>query len=266
MMESISDLAASYLGRIVLALIIWLVGRKLINLVTKVMESRMGRTEIDESLFTFLSPLVRIVLQTLLILTVAATLGIEITTFAAILGAASLAVGLAFQGSLANFAGGVLILVLKPFVVGDFIEASGFTGTVKEIQVFHTILRTPENQKVIIPNADLSNSSAINYSAYDSRRASLKIGVSFQSDIKRAKEVIREVADNNPLVLQDPEPVIAVGEHGDHGYIVYVRLWALNSDYWQMRWSFLEDVVDGFNQAGIEIPYSQLDVNLKSNK
>lgn len=264
-METLSALAATYFGRIALAVIIWFVGKKLIDLVLELLERRMGTVNVDESLRSFLAPLTTMVLKILLVLTVAATVGIEITTFAAIFGAASLAVGLAFQGSLANFAGGILILLLKPFRVGDFIEASGFSGTVKEIQVFHTVLRTPDNQKVIIPNADLSNSSAINYSAFDTRRANLKLGVSFDSDIKQAKAVIRQVADNNPLVLQDPEPVIVVGEHGDHGYVVYVRLWAKNSDYWAMRFSFLEDVVDAFDVAGIEIPYQQLDVHVKSN-
>jgi small conductance mechanosensitive channel len=265
-MATLTALLATYLGRIVLAAVIWFAGRKLIGLVLDVLERRLEKTQIDTTLHSFLKPLVNITLKVLLFLTVFATLGIEITTFAAILGAASLAVGLAFQGSLSNFAGGVLILVLKPFKVGDFIEAAGFSGTVQEIQVFHTVLKTPDNQKVIIPNSDLSNASAINYSAYDTRRASLEIGVSFNSDIKRAKEVIRQVADENPLILQDPEPVVAVGAHGDHGYIVTVRLWAKNENYWAMRWRFLEEVVDAFNKNGIEIPYQQLDVHLSSNK
>ena len=139
----------------------------------------------DQSLQTFLIPLLRVTLQALLFLTIAATVGIEITTFAAIIGAASLALGLAFQGSLANLAGGVLILIFKPFKVGDFIQAAGFSGTVMEIQIFHTVLRTPDNQKVIIPNADLSNASAINYSAYDNRRANIQLTVSYDSDLKR---------------------------------------------------------------------------------
>lgn len=264
-METFNTLAATYVGRIALGIVIWLVGKRLINFLTERLDQRMNQTDVDESLHTFLSPLLKMLLQILLVLTVAATIGIEITTFAAILGAASLAVGLAFQGSLSNFAGGVLILIFKPFKVGDFIEASGFSGTVKEIQVFHTVLRTPDNQKVIIPNAQLSNASAINYSAYETRRAALKIGVSFNSDIKRAKEVIREVANNNPLVLQDPEPVVVVGEHGDHGYVVYTRLWAKSSDYWTMRFTFLEDIVEAFDEAGIEIPYHQLDVRVKQN-
>lgn len=265
-MEHLMTILASYTGRIVLALVIWFVGRKLIKLFLDLLDRRMQKVGVDKSLYSFLVPLAGMTLKVLLVLTVAATVGIEITTFAAILGAVSFAIGLAFQGSLANFAGGVLILVLKPFKVGDFIEASGFSGTVQEIQVFHTTLRTPDNQKVIIPNADLSNSSAINYSAYDTRRANLQIGVSFNSDVKKAKAVIRQVADANPLVLQDPQPVVVVGAHGEHGYVIYVRLWAKNSDYWTMRFNFLEDVVDAFNEAGIEIPYQQMDVHVKSGK
>ncbi len=263
-MSTITALLTSYVGRVAMAILIWFVGNKLIKLLSDALDRRMEKVHVEASLHTFLTPLVNISLKVLLVLTVAATVGIEITTFAAILGAASLAIGLAFQGSLANFAGGVLILVMKPFKVGDFIEAVGYSGTVLEIQVFHTILRTPDNQKVIIPNADLSNSSGINYSAFDTRRANLQIGVSFKSDIKRAKEVLRKVADDNPLVLQDPEPVVVVGAHGDHGYIVYVRLWAKNSDYWTMRFQYLEDVVAAFDEAGIEIPYQQLDVHVTS--
>ncbi|HKM43627.1 MAG TPA: mechanosensitive ion channel domain-containing protein [Limnochordia bacterium] len=264
-METIVALLTTYVGRIALAIVIWFAGRKLIALVLDLLERRMDKVHVDESLHSFLSPLLRMTLKVLLVLTVAATVGIEITTFAAILGAASLAIGLAFQGSLANFAGGILILLFRPFKVGDFIEATGFSGTVMDIQVFHTILKTPDNQKVIIPNADLSNTSAINYSAYDTRRANLQIGVSFKSDIKRAKEVLRKVADDNPLVLQDPEPVVVVGAHGDHGYVVFVRIWAKNSDYWTMRFKYLEDVVEAFDEAGIEIPYQQLDVHVSSN-
>src|SRR5690554_6175250 len=173
-MEFFAQIVATYLGRIVLGIIIWLVGRRLIDFLLTLMENRMNKANMDDSLHTFLSPLMKVLLQILLVLTVSATLGIEITTFAAILGAASLAIGLVFQGSLANFAGGVLILLLNPFKVGDFIEAAGFSGTVKEIQIFHTILQTPDNQKVIIPNAELSNSSGVNYSAYDTRRFNLQ--------------------------------------------------------------------------------------------
>ena len=262
-MDYITTIVAPYLGRILLAILVWFAGRKIIKLLVEFMERRVRKVHVDDSLHSFLSPLVRIVLKILLVLTVAATLGIEITTFAAIIGAASFAVGLAFQGSLANFAGGILILLLKPFKVGDFVETVGFSGTVKEIQVFHTILQTPDNQKVIIPNADLSNSSAINYSAYNTRRANVKLIISYKSDIKKAKEVIRQVADNHPLILKDPEPFIVMGEYGEDGAILYARVWAQREDYWAMYFDFLEQVKEAFDAAGVEIPYRQMDVHIK---
>jgi len=248
-----------------MAILIWFVGKRLIKSLTDFMERRVQKSNLDDSLHSFLSPLVRIVLHVLLILTAAATLGIEITTFAAVIGAASFAVGLAFQGSLANFAGGVLILLLKPFKVGDFIEAVGFSGTVREIQVFYTVLQTTDNQKVIIPNADLSNSSAINYSAYETRRANIKIAVSFDSDLSLAKQVVREVADNHPLVLKDPAPMIVMGELGDDGVILYVRVWANRTDYWSMYFDFLEQVKEAFERVGVEIPYRKMDVHITKN-
>lgn len=263
-MVNFKVIAATYLGRILLAIVIWFIGKKLINLLIELTERRMNKLHVDKSLHSFLSPLIRMALKVLLILTVAATLGFEITTFAAIVGAVSFAVGLAFQGSLSNFAGGVLILLLKPFVVGDFIQAGGYSGTVREIQVFYTIIQTPDNQKVIIPNADLSNSSAINYSAYDTRRANLKLAISFDSNVKQAKEVVRQVATSHPLILNEPAPFIVVGELGEHGVILYVRVWALRSDYWKMYYDFLEQVLAAFDKAGVKIPYQQLDVHLKT--
>ena len=261
-MENFNAVAVTYLSRILVAVLIWVVGKRLIKLLLDFMERRMNKANVDESLHSFLIPLLRMLLQVLVVLTVAATLGIEITTFAAIIGAASLAVGLAFQGSLSNFAGGGLILVLKPFTVGDFIEAAGYSGTVKEIQVFYTIIRTPDNQKVIIPNADLSNSSAVNYSAYDTRRANLKVTISFDSDVKLAKEAILKVAHNHPLVLKDPAPMVVVGAYGDDGLVLYVRVWAERSDYWTMYFDFLEQVKVAFDEVGVEIPYRKLDVHI----
>lgn len=262
-MSAFTQVAFSYLGRLVLGAVVWFVGKKLVDLILSFLDKRMEKVEVDESLRTFLSPLVKGLLQVLLVLTVAATVGIEITTFAAIIGAASLAVGLAFQGSLANFAGGVLILIFKPFKVGDFIEAAGYSGTVTEIQVFHTVLRTPDGQKVIIPNADLSNSSAVNYSAFDNRRATVKIPISFASDFKLAKEVIKKVADNHPLVLKDPAPVVVMGELGEDGPVVWARVWAKRTDYWTMLFELQEQIKDAIFEAGIEIPYRTMDINLK---
>jgi small conductance mechanosensitive channel len=156
-----------------------------------------------------------------------------------------------------------LILLLKPYKVGDYIEAAGYAGTVREIQVFHTVLQTPDNQKIIIPNSDLSNSSAINYSAYDTRRATVKVPISFDSDFKLAKEVVRKVAENHPLVLKDPAPAVMMGELGDHGPILQARVWAERSNYWSMYFDFLEQVKDALEEAGVEIPYNQLEVRLR---
>lgn len=262
-MESIRDLAFTYMGRLVLGALVWFVGKKIVDLLVGFLDRRMAKVEVDASLHSFVVPLVKGLLQVLLVLTVAATVGIEITTFAAIIGAASLAVGLAFQGSLANFAGGVLILLFKPFKVGDFIEAAGYSGTVREIQVFHTVLQTPDSQKVIIPNADLSNSSAVNYSAYENRRATVKLPISFGSDFKLAKEVIQKVADNHPLVLKDPAPVVVMGEFGDDGPVVWARVWAKRTDYWTMLFDFQEQMKDAIAEAGVDIPYRTMDINLK---
>ncbi|NMB02139.1 MAG: mechanosensitive ion channel family protein [Firmicutes bacterium] len=264
-MDAIKEVAFSYLGRLVLGAVVWFVGKKLVYLMIGFMEKRMAKVEVDDSLRTFLAPLLKGLLQVLLVITVAATVGIEITTFAAIIGAASLAVGLAFQGSLSNFAGGVLILIFKPFKVGDFIEAAGYSGTVREIQVFHTVLQTPDSQKVIIPNADLSNSSAINYSAYENRRATVKLPISFGSDFKLAKEVILKVAENHPLVLKDPAPMVVMGEFGENGPVVWARVWAKRTDYWTMLFDFQEQIKDAIAEAGVEIPYNTMDVNIKND-
>lgn len=262
-MTNIVEISLPYLGRIVAAIVIYFLGKKLIEFLNDLIEKRLSRAEVDTSLRTFISPLLKITLQVLLFLTMAGVLGIEITTFAAIIGAASFAVGLAFQGSLANFAGGVLILVFKPFKVGDFIAASGFSGTVREIQVFYTTLQTIENQKVIIPNADLSNASAINYSAYDLRRTNFKLSISYDSDLQKAKEAIRTVAENHPLILEDPPQQIVMGEYGEHGAILYIRVWAKRTDYWAMYFEFLEQIKEALDQAGVTIPYQQLDVHIK---
>jgi small conductance mechanosensitive channel len=265
-MNEIVAVILPYLGRIVLALAIFLMGRKAVSLLLQLIERRMEKVEMDQSLQTFLIPLLRVTLQALLFLTIAATVGIEITTFAAIIGAASLALGLAFQGSLANLAGGVLILIFKPFKVGDFIQAAGFSGTVMEIQIFHTVLRTPDNQKVIIPNADLSNASAINYSAYDNRRANIQLTVSYDSDLKKVKEVLYGVIAKQPLILDDPKPMVVMGGFGEDGATISVRVWADKSDYWTMYFALLEDIKVAFEEEGVRIPYRQMTVHLEQSR
>lgn len=261
-MEALYALIVTYAGKVFLAVIVLLVGLWLIKRVTKLITSKLEKAALDESLRTFLIPLVRVTLQVLLVITIASMLGAEMTSFIAIIGAAGFAIGLALQGSLANFAGGVLILILKPFKVGDFIEAAGFSGTVKEIQVFHTILNTPDNRKIIIPNANLSNSSAVNYSAYDTRRLDLKFGVGYDDDVGKVKEVLQKIANDHPLVMKEPAPMIVLGEHGDSSIVFFFRVWCAAADYWTLYFEFMEQVKLAFDEENINIPYPQMDVHM----
>jgi small conductance mechanosensitive channel len=214
----------------------------------------MDRHDFDESLHTFLIPAIRLGLYVILGIMIASMLGVEMASVIALLASAGLAVGLALQGSLANLAGGVLIMALRPFKVGDFVEAAGYSGTIEQIQIFHTYLRTPDNRRVIVPNAQLSNSSAINYSTNPIRRLSLTFSARYSDDIGQVKDVLRRVVQNHPLVLPDPAPQIVVGEHGDHGLTYFVRVWVERGDYWTVNFDLLEKVKIEFDQAGIEIP------------
>ncbi len=260
--QMIRDLIVVYAGRILLAGVVFLVGWILIKHLEVLIRGRMEKANLEASLVSFLVSLTRAILQIILIVTVASMLGLEVTTLIAVLAAASFAVGLALQGSLANFAGGVLILLLKPFRAGDYIEAVGYAGTVQEIQIFYTILHSPDNRKIIIPNANLSNNSTVNYSANDTRRIDFTFGVGYGDDIQKVKEVLREIAESHPQIFSDPPPQIVLGEHGDSAIIFYMRVWCRTEDYWGIYFELLEKVKVRFDQAGITIPYPQMDVHL----
>lgn len=266
MLEQYGPLVVSYLVRIAIALLILFFGLQIIKRVVRFTTERFAKMEMDVSLKGFLATLLDGVLKVLLVVTVISYLGIEMTSFAALIGAAGLAIGLAFQGSLANFAGGVLILILKPFTVGDFIEAAGYSGTIREIQIFYTILSTPDNRKVIIPNADLSNSSAINISANPTRRINFVFRVSYDSDITHVKDTIRTVFENHELVLPDPAPFVRVGQHGDHGLEMFGRVWVNSPNYWAVNWDLLEQVKEAFDREGIIIPFNQLSVTVNKDQ
>ncbi len=256
------DLIIAYAGKIFLALLILLVGLLLIKKLSSFISALLLKSNKEASLNSFLTSLIKIVLQIILILTVASTLGLEITTIVALLASVAFAVGLALQGSLANFAGGVLILFLKPFKVGDYIEASGHAGTVTEIQIFYTILHTPDNKKIIIPNGKLSNDSAINYSANDTRRVDFKFGVGYGDDIRKVKSVLGKLAEEHELIFQDPAPQIVMGEHGDSAIIFFLRVWCKTENYWTIYFDLLEKVKIRFDEEGINIPYPQMDIHL----
>lgn len=249
------ELGIEYSPKIITALIILIVGLFIIGLITKMSKRLMQRKKIDDTLQKFLSNLLSWVLKILLFVVVASRLGIETTSFAAIIGAAGLAIGLALQGSLSNFAGGALIMIFKPFKVGDLIEAQGELGVVKEIQIFTTLINTPTNKLVIIPNGALSNGNITNYSAEGKLRVDLTIGVSYDADIKQTKDVLMNVLTSNPQVLQDPAPTVNVSELADSSVNFAVRPWSSVADYWDVYFGITEQCKEALDNAGIEIPY-----------
>ena len=249
------QLMLEYTPKIITALLILIIGLWLIKIITKYARKMMMKRGIDETLMKFLSDLIGWILKALLFITVISQLGVPATSFVAILGAAGLAVGLALQGSLANFAGGALIMIFKPFKVGDLIEAQGEIGVVKEIQIFVTKLVTPGNKLVIIPNGTLSNGNILNYTEEGKLRVDLTYGVSYDADIKQTKEVLMQVLRANDKVLKDPAPAVTVSELADSSVNFAVRPWCTPENYWDVYFETTENVKEALDKAGIEIPY-----------
>lgn len=233
-----------------------------VSLITGFFKKILNKSNVDPSLAGFLKGIVSILLKVLVYITALGMLGVEMTSFIAILGAAGLAVGLALQGSLANFAGGVLILFFKPFKVGDFIERGSESGTVEQIDILHTKLKTPNNQVIVIPNGQLSNSAVTNYSANETRRAVFSVGISYDDDIKKAREVILDVINKDERTLKDPEPIVVLTGLGDSSLNLSVRAWSLTSDHWSYFWDNLEAIKEALDANDIEMPYPQRDVHI----
>jgi len=256
------EMALTYLPKLALAIITLIVGLVLIKLVMRALKKQLSKNEENASLSTFLSSLLSMLLKVILLISVASMIGIETTSFIAILGAAGLAVGLALQGSLANFAGGVLILLFKPFKIGDFIDGQGHAGTVKEIQIFNTVLKTPDNKTIIIPNGSLSNGSLTNYSTEPTRRVDWKFGIGYGDDIDKAKGIILDIIKADERIFTDPEPFIAVSELGDSSVNFAVRVWAEATNYWPIFFDIQEKVKKQFDDKGVSIPFPQRDIHL----
>jgi small conductance mechanosensitive channel len=263
--QKLIDLAVEYGPKLLLAILVLAVGLWIIKLALKGINRAMERSNIEISLRKFLSSLFGILLKVLLLISVASMIGIATTSFVAIIGAAGLAVGLALQGGLANFAGGVIILIYKPFKVGDFLEAQGYMGTVNEITIFTTILKTPDNKTVIIPNGSLSNGSMVNFSTEPKRRVDMMFGIGYGDSIEKAKMVLRKLADSDPRIHKEPAPQIVVGELGDSSVNFNVRVWCDAADYWGIYFDTHEKVKLAFDEAGISIPFPQRDVHMYSN-
>lgn len=249
------EFIATYGLKIIGAIAIWMIGSWVIKKILKTISKVMDKSKYDVSLQKFLLNLISWALKILLIITILGILGIPTTSFAAIIAAAGLAIGLALQGSLGNFAGGVLLLIFKPFKIGDLIEAQGELGVVKEIEIFTTKILTPTNKEVIIPNGTLSNGNITNYSTEGKLRVDLTIGVSYDADIKQTKEVLMNVLTSNPKVLQDPAPSVNVSNLGDSSVDFAVRPYSTVADYWDVYFGTIENCKIALDKAGIEIPY-----------
>ena len=253
--DQIGGLAAEYGLKVIGAIVIWIVGSWIIKRMLKLVRKAMNRSNYEESLQKFLANLLGWNLKVLLILAILANLGIETTSFAAVLAAAGLAIGMALQGSLSNFAGGVMIMIFKPFKVGDLIEGQGELGVVKEIEIFTTKILSPENKLIILPNGALSNGNITNYSAEGTLQVRHTIGVSYDSDIKQTKEVLMKVLKDQREVLSEPAPTVDVSELADSSVNFAVRPWVKVEDYWTVYFNTLEDAKIALDAAGIEIPY-----------
>ncbi|WP_299364838.1 mechanosensitive ion channel domain-containing protein [Winogradskyella sp.] len=249
------NLIVEFAPKLLAAILIWIVGSWIIKLILKGIKKVLNKGKYDESLKKFLTNLTSWILKVILVVVVLGTVGVETTSFAAILAAAGLAIGMALQGSLGNFAGGVLIMIFKPFKIGDLIEAQGELGVVKEIEIFTTKLTGLTNKEIIIPNGALSNGNIINYTSEGTRRVDLVYGVSYDSDIKQTKEVMMNVITSHPKVLKDPEPAVTVLELADSSVNFAVRPWCNVDDYWDVYFDVTENMKIALDAAGIEIPF-----------
>ena len=251
------SLAVEVALRIIAAALVYFIGRFIVKKILKFIKKTLEKREDTPSLNDFLLGFAKVMLYSALFIAVAVTLGIDATSFLAIFGAAGLAIGLALQGSLSNFAGGILILAFKPFRVGHVIVAQGHTGTVARVQILYTHLMTFDNKEVIIPNGTLANNDIVNMSTQETRRAELNVGVAYGTNIKQAKEIILNIFENDPRALKDPAPFVALNNFGDSSLDMVVRVWAKSADMWPMYFDGMEAINTEFEKHGIEIPFPQ---------
>ena len=249
-------------GRILAALIIYIIGKILVNWANRLFAKMLEKRKVEPSIQSFLKSIVNITLLVLLFLAVIGKLGIELTSFAALLASAGVAVGMALSGNLSNFAGGVIILVFRPYKVGDYIEAStGAAGTVTDIQIFHTVLTTPDNKVVFAPNGAMSGAVVTNYSRKDTRRVDFLFGVEYGTDFNQAKSIIMEVINQDGRILKDPAPFVELGALADSSVNITVRVWVNAADYWAVNFDMNKNVYATFNEKGISFPFPQLTVH-----
>lgn len=261
-LSTLQELITVYGLKIIAALAIFIVGKMIAGVIKSGVKRGMGKAKSDPILISFTSNIIYTALLAFVVIASLGQLGIQTASFIAVLGAAGLAVGLALQGSLSNFAAGVLMIIFRPFKQGDFIEGAGVAGIVEEVHIFNTIMRTGDNKTIIIPNSGLMGGNIINYSTKPTRRLDLVFGIGYGDDIAKAKSVIEDVLKNEARILADPEPTIGVIELGDSSVNIAVRPWVNSGDYWPTHFALMETVKNRFDAEGISIPFPQRDVHL----
>ncbi len=259
-------LAAAYGLKIIGAIVIFIIGKWLSGVLSRAVGKAMNRAKAEQVLVKFVVNLAYAALLAFVVLAALAQLGIQTTSFIAIIGAAGLAIALALQGFLSNFAAGVMLIIFRPFKVGDFIEAAGTAGSVEEIMIFSTKLKSPDNKQLYVPNGSIISGTITNYSAREQRRVDLVFGCGYGDDIKKTKALLEAIVKENPLVLDDPAPTIGVLELGDSSVNFAVRPWVATPDYWDVHFQITEEVKQRFDEAGISIPFPQRDVHLLQNE
>ena len=260
----LQDMVAVWGLKVIAALAIFIIGRWIAMMVRRGVRSMMEKSSMDPIIVGFVSSIVYIALLAFVVIAALGQLGIQTTSFIAILGAAGLAVGLALQGSLANFAAGFLMIIFRPFKVGDFIEGAGVAGVVQDIQIFTTTLKTGDNKTIIIPNAKLSGDNIVNYSAQETRRVDMTVGVAYDADLSKVKAVLNEIISKEARIHADPAPQVAVAELADSSVNFVVRVWTDTADYWGVKFDMTETIKNRFDDEGIGIPYPQRDVHIVS--
>ena len=256
------DLVTTWGLKVIGAVVLLIIVRMIAGIIRKITRKALENAEVDPTLVPFLSKLAYYFVLIVVVIAVLGVFGVQTASLVAVLGAAGLAVGLALQGTLSNFAAGVMLLFFRPFKLGDFIDAGGTTGSVEEIGVFATTLKSPDNVKIVVPNSQVYGQTIKNFNGFDTRRVDMEIGISYDDDIPKAMEVIRGIVAADSRVLPEPEPVIAVSNLGDSSVDIVVRPWCAGSDYWALRWDLNQRIKEGLEAAGCSIPYPQTDVHL----
>lgn len=260
------DIIISTALNLTVAIIIFYIGRWVAKGVSSLVSKALLHRKVDRAVVSFLTSIVYAAILIAVALIALSHLGIQTASFIAILGAAGLAVALALQGSLSNFASGVLIIVFRPFKAGDFVDVAGISGMVERIDIFQTIFKTVDNKKIIVPNSQITGGAIVNYSAEPRRRVDLTIGISYDSDLRKAKQILQQIVDTDSRIIKEPAPVIAVSALADSAVHLIVRCWVEAADYWPVYWNTLEQVKLTFDQEGIEIPYPQMSLHLKKEE